>query len=307
MEEQIHSFETSHMTEEACAEALYRAKWPNGFRCPACARRAHYVIRTRRYPLFECLHCSQQTSLIAGTIMEGTRTSLRKWFTAIRLMSLGISAKELMTRIGVTYKTAWLMNHKLRHAMMQANGRLQLSGLVQIQEEIYAGSHFLSSSISHDKDQPIVAGAELQNNGELSALIMRQVGRLFCAWRYPGRAACEHFAAQHVSPAASAVLITPRPSKQRSPALRVVFRQAFRWLSDTFRGIGPKHLQAYLDEFCYRVNLMAGADDHMTPLSKLCASTVTVTYRQLIRRLPFTHPAGLFHTPSQPIVRGRVA
>ncbi|MBB6674298.1 IS1595 family transposase [Cohnella nanjingensis] len=301
---QLREVEETYQTEEACALALFRAKWPSGFRCPICAHPDYYLIRTRQHPLFECRHCTHQTSLIAGTIMECTRTPLCKWFQAMQLMSLGVSATELMERICVTYKTAWLINHKLRHAMMHANGRVLLAAHIHIQNDMYTGSPYLSSLVPHEKDQPIIAGAEMDDEGKVEKIVMRQVGRGFCRSRFPDRAAGEHFATQHVASNPISVVITPRPSKQYCVALALMCRQAFRWLSATFRGIGAKHLQAYLDEFCYRTNLSAGKRELMDNLPALCAQTITITYRQLTRRKPFSHPAGDFHTP-QRIANGR--
>ena len=70
-------------SEKACEEYLFHLKWPNGFVCPYCGHGQAYTIHTRKQPLYECACCKHQTSLTAGTIMEGTRTSLIKWFTAI--------------------------------------------------------------------------------------------------------------------------------------------------------------------------------------------------------------------------------
>lgn len=292
---------TDFHTEEDCQNALFKARWPEGFRCPSCTSGEYYLLRTRRHPLFECRHCRRQTSLIAGTILEGTRTPLRKWFAAMRFVSVGISATDLMERIGVTYKTAWLINHKLRHAMMQANGELLLSGLVHIQDGIYTGSPYWSSSVSHPKDQPIVAGASLNEAREPIQLMMRQVDRSLCKRRYPDFAAGALFAAQHVDSDAEEVFVTPRPSKGRHcVSLYRTFYQALRWLGYTFRGIGPKHLQAYLDEFCYRFNADVSDQSLFTRLLVHCASTATITHRSLVLRPPFTHPKGLFHRSAVP-------
>lgn len=92
-------------TEEACAAYLFRLKWPNGFVCPSCGYRHAYMILTRRIPLYECSACARQTSLTVGTAMENSRTSLAKWFTAIRLISdpqQGINAVNLSRILSVT-------------------------------------------------------------------------------------------------------------------------------------------------------------------------------------------------------------
>ena len=120
-------------TELSCIPLLYQLKWPTGFICPRCQHSHAYKIQTRRLPLFECCACRHQTSLIAGTIMERSRTPLHKWFTALWLVSrsdIGIHAVRLSSIIQVTYKTAWLMLHKIRVTMGRADSLRPLSGKV---------------------------------------------------------------------------------------------------------------------------------------------------------------------------------
>ena len=118
-------------TEEDCIPILYHAKWPHGFKCPYCQHNEAYLIRTRRLPLYECRECRYQTSLTADTILANSRTSLRKWITAIWLVSRsdkGINAVQLHTIIQVTYKTSWLMLHKIRASIHIEDQNQQLNG-----------------------------------------------------------------------------------------------------------------------------------------------------------------------------------
>ncbi|CAI6070874.1 IS1595 family transposase [Cohnella sp. JJ-181] len=119
-------------SEEDCAGALFAAKWPDGFRCPRCAHPHYYKVSSRGRHLFECRSCAHQTSLTAGTVLEGTRTPLTKWFQAMFLMQIGINAKLLAELIRVTYKTAWLINHKLRHAIGEWDRMRPLEGDLQL-------------------------------------------------------------------------------------------------------------------------------------------------------------------------------
>jgi Zn ribbon nucleic-acid-binding protein len=80
-------FQKAFLTEEACHNHLMKMKWPEGFRCPKCQHDKAYEITTRKLPLFECVRCSHQTTVIAGTIFEKTRTDLVKWFWAIFLIA----------------------------------------------------------------------------------------------------------------------------------------------------------------------------------------------------------------------------
>ncbi|HEY0826887.1 MAG TPA: transposase, partial [Bacilli bacterium] len=72
-------------TEEACVDYLIEQKWPAGYACDRCGCRSAYRTHTRRLPLFECMDCLYQASPIVGTVMEGSRTPMRKWFVALFL------------------------------------------------------------------------------------------------------------------------------------------------------------------------------------------------------------------------------
>ena len=82
-------------SDAGCARYLERLRWPDGFSCPKCGHDKAWV--TRRH-LHVCSACGKQTSLIAGTIFEGTRLPLLTWFRAAWMVSSskgGVSAKEL--------------------------------------------------------------------------------------------------------------------------------------------------------------------------------------------------------------------
>jgi transposase-like protein len=79
---------------------------------------------------------------MAGTFLEDTRTSLQDWFYAIYLFTTsrhGVPAKELQRQLGVTYKTAWRMGHKIRERMALVDGDEPLSGVVEIDETMVGG------------------------------------------------------------------------------------------------------------------------------------------------------------------------
>ena len=103
----LEQFQQQFPTEEACRDYFFSKKWPSGFSCPQCGHSHAYITSTRRLPLYQCLQCHHQTSLTAGTIMAGSRTSLHKWLTAIFLISRteqGTNAVALSKIISVTYK-----------------------------------------------------------------------------------------------------------------------------------------------------------------------------------------------------------
>lgn len=108
--------------------------------CPKCATIARFY-RLKKRKSYECGDCSYQIYPMAGTIFEGSTTSLSLWFYAIYLFSVsknGVSAKELGRSLGVTYKCAWRIGHKIREAMIDNSGYL-MSGVIEVDEALIGG------------------------------------------------------------------------------------------------------------------------------------------------------------------------
>jgi ribosomal protein L37AE/L43A len=131
-------------SETQCEAALVASRWPNGFRCPACGHGAHteFVRSGRRY--WQCAACRHQCSSISGTIFESTKLGLRRWFLAMHLLTQAknnVSALELMRHLGVCYKSAWLLKHKLMEVMRQREDTRQLDGRVEIDDAYLGGEH----------------------------------------------------------------------------------------------------------------------------------------------------------------------
>ena len=74
-------------TEAKVNRALYRARWPHGFRCPVCDDRRRSRFRRGRQVYYQCRACRHQTTLLSGTILEATKLSLRAWLLAIHLLT----------------------------------------------------------------------------------------------------------------------------------------------------------------------------------------------------------------------------
>ena len=95
--------------------------------------------RTR---IFECAKCGHQHSITAGTVFHKTRTDLRKWFMAAYLIShdkRGVSAMMVSRELAIRYDTAWLMCHKLRHALTADHPDFKLEDLIEIDEAFFGG------------------------------------------------------------------------------------------------------------------------------------------------------------------------
>lgn len=109
-------------------------------RCPKCNDYGKFSMITKRRA-YACQWCGHHIYPCVGTIFEGSKTSLHKWFYAIYLFSTtkhGVSAKELQRQLGVTYKTAWRMGHKIRELMAKTEDAGLLEGVVEV-DETYVG------------------------------------------------------------------------------------------------------------------------------------------------------------------------
>jgi transposase-like protein len=106
-------------TEDRSRELLERLRWPDGVRCPRCDALTG-ISRIRRRGQFECDACGYQFSVRVGTVLQGSRLPLSTWVLAVRLMTEtdhGVSANRLAPMLGVSYKTAWFLSHRIRLAM----------------------------------------------------------------------------------------------------------------------------------------------------------------------------------------------
>ncbi len=126
-------------SEEKCREYLEALRWPDGVECPRCEGRTISRIVRRRQ--FECDGCRYQFSVTAGTLFHDSHLPLWKWFLAIYIISeskKGVSSKQLQRMLGVSYKTAWYLSHRIREAMGDDEQPL-LRGIVEIDETLVGG------------------------------------------------------------------------------------------------------------------------------------------------------------------------
>lgn len=134
------AFEARFADEDACARHLAAMRWPDGFVCPACGHDKGWELERRR-ACWQCAACGRQTSVAAGTIMHRSHLTLKTWFMAIHIVtshSNGIFALQWQAQLGLgSYKSAWLLLHKLRRAMLDPDRSL-LEGLVEIDETTLA-------------------------------------------------------------------------------------------------------------------------------------------------------------------------
>src|SRR3990172_5855232 len=129
-------------TDEQCREFLVRLRWPDGVKCPKCKAKTFSRLFTQKK--FECSKCEYQFSVTTGTIFHDSHLPLEKWFLTVLLMiesRKGISANQVKRMLGVSYKTAWYLCHRIRKAVEEAKVKPQLDGTVEVDETFVGGKY----------------------------------------------------------------------------------------------------------------------------------------------------------------------
>lgn len=154
-------------TDDRCRELLQRLRWPEGVMCPRCKDTRVSILKD--YGRFECVGCEYQFTVTAGTIFHDSHLPLTKWFLAVLLLveaRKGMSAMQLKRTIGMGYKTAWYLFHRIRKAMSTAE-RVMLYGTVEM-DETYVGGKAKGGRSWHKRyaNKEVVIGIR-QRSGEL--------------------------------------------------------------------------------------------------------------------------------------------
>jgi transposase-like protein len=149
---------------------LEAIRWPNGPVCPHCGATEgayHMNGKAHRPGLLKCGSCREQFSVTVGTVFERSKIPLSKWLTAAYLLcssKKGISSHQLHRTLGVTYKTAWFMTHRIREAMRDTTtdqlGGASTSGIVEADETYFGKTRGQGKGAHISKKQKVVALVE---------------------------------------------------------------------------------------------------------------------------------------------------
>jgi hypothetical protein len=166
----MREFMSLYGTEALCEAALIARRWPQGFVCPRCGcceARTSFVRQERRY--WQCAGCQHQCSATSGTIFEASKLPLTIWFLAMQLLTqskTNVSALELKRHLGVCYRTAWLVKHKILEGMRLAEADRQLTGRVEI-DDAYLGGERSGGKAGRGSENkvPFVAAVQTSDEG----------------------------------------------------------------------------------------------------------------------------------------------
>ena len=285
-------------TEAACRDALVDHRWSDGYCCPDCESRSAYWIESR--DLFECASCGHQVSPTAGTIFHKTRTSLKKWFLAIYLLAStkkAPSSAELKRQLGVSAQTAWTMRRKIMSSMARRDKELMLWGVVELDESFVGGRKEGKRGRGAEGKTQVAVAAKRTDDGGFDIAHMQVIpnansesltgvaektivqGSTVLTDGWTGYNGLEKEGYNHEPK----VQGEGKNASKILPWVHIIVGNFKRWVLDAFHGVSPKHLQAYLDEFCYRLNRRYQRTDLFRRILNRCSKFGTpVTYAQLI-------------------------
>lgn len=162
-------FMNRYGTEAKCHAALVASRWPQGFRCPVCDGERHTTFIRQKRQYWQCHGCRHQTTALSGTIFEATKLPLMRWFLAMHLMTQAknnVSALELKRHLGVRYKAAWLMKHKLLQVMAEREDSRVLEGRVEVDDAYLGGERPGKRGRGSENKVPFVVAVQTTDDGQ---------------------------------------------------------------------------------------------------------------------------------------------
>ena len=275
-------------------EHLEAQRWPHGPICPHCGnihpdRIKKMEGKAHRAGLYNCMECREQFTVTVGTVFERSHVPLNKWLLATFLLSSskkGMSAHQLHRMLGVTYKTAWFMAHRIREAMkedVKSAGPIGGEGKTVEADETYIGKRETPRKLSRGRiakptksgksggaDKRIVVGlverggkARMFHLNDATATTVREVlvrnvdrksilytdsSRLYTRTgeEYAKHRTTNHAAGEYARREGDAVV--------HSNTVESVFSVFKRGMIGTYQHCGEAHLHRYLAEFDFRYN-----------------------------------------------------
>jgi transposase-like protein len=279
---------------EIAREHLEQMRWPDGPVCVHCSGKNVYKLTAKegskkpvRKGVYKCAECREQFTVTIGTIFEDSKIPLNKWLLAIHLLCAskkGMSAHQLHRMLGVGYKTAWFMAHRIRYAMSQPPYTEKLRGAVEA-DETYVGGRQKGGfgRIINKNKRPVFSivkrGGDVRSfhvervtAETLGGIIKKHVhstSRLntdeFAAYKSVG----DMFAVHHTVNHGRGEYVRGTASTN---TVEGFFSLLKRGLNGTYHHVDETHLHRYLSEFDFRYNNRKIKDDERA--AKALAGTV---------------------------------
>ncbi|MGR3293769.1 MAG: IS1595 family transposase [Candidatus Scalindua sp.] len=280
-------------SEDECRTLLEELRWPDGVVCPRCSSKSISKIQDRYQ--YDCNSCRYQFSVKAGTIFHDSHLPLWKWFLTIYMMvesKKGISANQIKRTIGVSYKTAWYLCHRIRKAMTEMRPE-HLRGTVEVDETWIGGKH-KGPRGRGAKGKTIVVGA-VERNGKVRLEVIEKANRKNL----------HGFIKEYTAPDTETIVTDEwsayRGKQDHDTEHKTVNHGTKQWVNGdahtntienvwsllkrsimgSYHKIDPKHLNSYLDELEWRYNNRENPFLFRDTLKKLIESE-NLEYQKLI-------------------------
>lgn len=258
----INQFHQRFPDDVACLETIKEKRFSDGSPCPACWQHATFY-RVRKRTSYACGKCGHHVYPLKDTIFYRTKTPLKSWFYAMYLMSqtkTGVPAAELQRHLGVTYKCAFRMLHRIR-GLMEA--KEALDGVVEIDEAYVSGSnrHRHFNKKRNPADKPVLLGAvsrdgkaavkHVRDNG--TETLMPAVKELISPsatiyhddWKPYEKIKQPHASVNHSKH-------QWRNGDVHTQNIENLWSHLKRGIRGTYRGVSEKYLQSYAQEYAFR-------------------------------------------------------
>ena len=287
-------------------EYLERIRWPKGPICPHCGSvsKDHYALNgeSTRPGLYKCSDCREQFTATVGTVFERSKIALHIWLQAVYLLcsaKKGISSHQLHRTLGVSYKTAWFMAHRIREAMTSNPAGLLGGGggTVEADETFWGNNKKVKGGKGRGYAHKMKVFALVERKGEvrsfhvanvqaktLKAIITANVSKEanLCTdeasmYTKVGREFASHGVVKHGAKEYVRGDI-------HTNSIEGYFALLKRGLIGTYHKCGEQHLHRYANEFSFRFNNRAklGVNDMMrTDAALRGISGKRLTYRRI--------------------------
>ncbi|MFC1875589.1 IS1595 family transposase [Chloroflexota bacterium] len=278
-------------SDDSCRKVLTELRWPDGITCPHCESKDIRNSYTREQ--YDCGSCGYQFSVTSNTIFHDTHLPLTKWFVAIYLMiesKKGISANQVKRTIGVSYKTAWYLCHRIRATMPEKH---RLGGIVEV-DETFVGGKTEGMGHGYKGNKAVVVGAmqrggeaELQVVDDRSRQTLHQFIRNSCKpdteaiytdeWP-PYRGIADHDTRHETVNHSAEEWVN---GNVHTNTVEGVWSLLKRSIMGSYHKLSTKHLNSYLDELEWRFNNRENPYLFRDTLKKLIGSS-NLEYKELI-------------------------
>jgi transposase-like protein len=272
----LYSLARQFPTEESALAHLVKVRWPSGVRCVACDHDKCWPIEStgktgKPRRVFQCAKCKLQFSATQGTLFHDSHLPLTKWFAAIALMAdakKGISACQLQRHIGMTYKTAWYVCHRIREAMREElDSKIGGNGITVEIDEAYIGGtkRHIGSGPAREAKTLVIGMAERGGRIHLQAIKDRTSDSIRPAIEANLSSDTSKFVTDGL-PTYEFVLPRDRHEvgnhreelRYKNWTTTQTVENAFslfkRGIVGNYHWLSPWHLTRYMREFCWRYN-----------------------------------------------------